>query len=104
MGNRGGVNKIILVGAVNNEPAFQQALGDRWLAFSMTTSETFRSLKGTTYHEEFHQIRLSAQSLVLAEYQPHKGDVIYLQGRLKTSVDASEPGIRRYKTEVIALQ
>ena len=101
-----GLNKIILIGNLGNDPEIQTLEGGIQVAkFSVATTETYKDDKGQTHsHTEWHSIVLWRGLAALAAKYMHKGSTIYLEGKNKTRSYDDKQGVKRYVTEVIGEQ
>lgn len=99
-----GVNKVILVGRLGKDPEVRNLDNGVSVAnFTMATSETYKDRttgekKETT---EWHNIVLWRGLAEVAQRYLHKGDLVYIEGKLRTRSWEKE-GITRYTTEIIA--
>lgn len=97
-----GVNKAILVGRLGKDPEIRTLDSGKQVAtFSLATSETYKDKSGNKKEEtEWHNIVLWDGLAGIAEKYLHKGDLLYVEGKLKTRSWEKE-GITRYTTEVV---
>ena len=79
------VNKVILVGRLGMTPEVKTfENGVKLCRFSLATSETFKSKEGEkNEHTEWHQIVLWRNLANIGEMILSKGDLIYLEGRIR---------------------
>ena len=97
------VNKVILLGRLGKDPDVREILGgDKVANISLATSETYKEKntgerKQTT---EWHQLVLWRGVAEVAEKYLEKGDLIYIEGKLKTRSWDDKEGVKRYVTEV----
>lgn len=100
------VNKVILVGNVGKEPEVRYLDGGIALAqFPLATSERgYKLQNGTEVPErtEWHNIILWRQLAEIAEKFVHKGDKLYIEGKIRTRSYADKAGVQRYVTEILA--
>ncbi|MFZ2906726.1 MAG: single-stranded DNA-binding protein [Cyclobacteriaceae bacterium] len=98
-----GVNKVILVGRLGKDPEVRNLENGIAVAnFTMATSETYRD-KTTGEKKEitdWHNIVLWRGLADVAQKYLHKGDMIYVEGKLRTR-SWEKDGVTRYITEVI---
>lgn len=98
-----GVNKVILVGRLGKDPEVRNLENGATVAnFTMATSETYKD-KTTGEKKEiidWHNIVLWRGLAEIAQKYLHKGDMIYVEGKLRTRSWEKE-GITRYTTEII---
>ena len=100
------VNKVILIGNVGREPNVryydrEQAVASVTLA---TTERGYQLQNGTQVPErtEWHNVVLWGGLAEVAEKYVHKGDRIYIEGKIRTNTYEDQNGIRRYRTEILA--
>lgn len=100
------VNKVILIGNVGKEPEVRYI--DQGVAVARltlaTTDRAYTLPNGTQVPErtEWHSIILWRRLAEIVEQYVHKGDKLYIEGRLRTSNYADKQGHTRYMTEVYA--
>jgi len=94
-----GINKVILVGHLGKDPdvmTFDN--GTKKASFSMATTESYRDKDGNWQDQtEWHNIVLWRY---LAEKNIIKGDLIYLEGRLRSRSYDDANGVKKYITEI----
>ncbi len=100
-----GVNKVILVGRLGKDPEVRHLESGAAVAnFTMATSESYKD-KNTgqrVEQTEWHNIVLWRWLAETAEKYLHKGDMVYIEGKLKTRSWQDKDGNTRYTTEVVA--
>ena len=98
-----GVNKVILVGRVGKDPEVRNfESGSTLTTFSMVTSETYKD-KATGEKKEitdWHNIVLWRGLAEIAQKYVHKGDMLYIEGKMRTR-SWEKDGVTRYTTEVV---
>ncbi|QJD94502.1 single-stranded DNA-binding protein [Mucilaginibacter robiniae] len=104
MFNNAGINKVFLIGTVNKKPRLHnQPDGYKFYSFPLLTDEIIKKDGQNMQHLELHEIKVDS----LAEFdlisQLQKGQVIYLEGKIKTRTITDNEGIKRYCTEIIML-
>lgn len=98
-----GVNKVILVGRLGKDPDVRNLESGVSVAnFTMATSEVFRDRTTGEKREntEWHNIVLWRGLAEIAQKYLHKGDMVYIEGKLRTR-SWEKDGITRYTTEVV---
>ncbi|HZY78606.1 MAG TPA: single-stranded DNA-binding protein [Cyclobacteriaceae bacterium] len=98
-----GVNKVILVGRLGKDPEIRNLENGASVAnFTMATSETYKDKTTGDRKEvtEWHNIVLWRGLADIAAKYLHKGDMIYVEGKLRTRSWEKE-GVTRYTTEII---
>ena len=98
-----GVNKVIIVGRLGNEPEMRTMPNGEAIAnLSVATSESWTDKNTGDRREvtEWHRIVFyRRQAEVCGEYL-HKGSLVYIEGRLKTRKWQDQNGQDRYTTEI----
>ncbi len=98
-----GVNKVILVGRLGKDPEVRHLENGATVAnFSMATSETYKDRQTGERREqtEWHNIVLWRGLAEVVEKYVKKGDMLYVEGKLRTR-SWEKDGITRYTTEVV---
>ena len=97
-----GVNKVILVGNLGKDPEVRHLENGAAVAnFSIATSETYKDKNGNRQEQtEWHNIVLWRGLAEIAEKYLNKGDMIYVEGKLRTR-SWERDGVTRYTTEVV---
>ncbi len=98
-----GVNKVILVGRLGKEPEIRHLENGASVAnFSIATSEAYKDRNSGERREltEWHNIVLWRGLAEVAEKYLKKGDMVYIEGKLRTR-SWEKDGITRYTTEVV---
>jgi single-strand DNA-binding protein len=98
-----GVNKVILVGRLGKDPEVRNLENGASVAnFTMATSESYKDKTTGEKKEvtEWHNIVLWRGLAEVAAKYLHKGDMIYVEGKLRTRSWEKE-GVTRYTTEVV---
>jgi single-strand DNA-binding protein len=98
-----GVNKVILVGRLGKDPEIRNLENGASVAnFTMATSESYKDKTTGDKKEvtEWHNIVLWRGLADIAAKYLHKGDMIYVEGKLRTRSWEKE-GVTRYTTEII---
>ena len=98
-----GVNKVILVGNLGKYPEVRNLENGATVAnFTMATSETYKD-KTTGEKKvitEWHNVVLWRGLADIAAKYLHKGDQVYIEGKLRTRSWEKE-GVTRYTTEIV---
>ncbi len=98
-----GVNKVILIGRLGKDPEVRNLESGATVAnFTMATTETYKDKTTGEKKEitEWHNIVLWRGAAEVAAKYLHKGDLVYIEGRLRTRSWEKE-GVTRYITEVV---
>ena len=98
-----GVNKAILVGRLGKDPEVRNLENGAVVAsFTMATSETYKD-KTTGERKEttdWHNVVLWRGLAEIAAKYLHKGDMVYIEGKLRTR-SWEKDNVTRYTTEII---
>ena len=98
-----GVNKVILVGRLGKDPEVRNLESGVAVAnFTMATSESYKDKSTGDRKEvtEWHNIVLWRGLADIAAKYLHKGDLVYIEGKLRTRSWEKE-GVTRYTTEIV---
>ena len=98
-----GVNKVILVGNLGDDPEIKNLEGNVKVAkFGLATNETFRDSNGQNQTQtEWHNVVVWRGLADFAEKYLHKGSLVYLEGKIKTRNYEDKRGEKRYVTEIL---
>ena len=100
------VNKTILLGHVGKEPDVRHLDSGMAVAnFTLATTEKgykTRDGKEVPDRTEWHQIVLWRGLAEVAEKYIHKGDKLYIEGKIRTRSYDAQDGSKRYVTEIFA--
>ena len=101
---KGSINKVILVGHLGGAPESRYTpSGSAVTNFTMATNESWRKADGENEeHTEWHRCVMFGKQAETAKEYLSKGQMIYLEGRLRTRNWEDKDGIKRYTTEVVA--
>ncbi len=100
------VNKVILIGNLGADPELRYTPGGRAVAnFRMATSRSWNTKDGEKKEEtEWHRIvAWDKLAEIIGEYLK-KGSPVYVEGRLQTRSWEDQSGVKRYSTEIVALE
>jgi single-strand DNA-binding protein len=99
-----GVNKVILVGRLGKDPEVRNLENGAAVAnFTLATSESYKDKTTGEKKEitEWHNVVLWRGLAEISQRYLHKGDMVYIEGKLRTRSWEKE-GVTRYTTEVVA--
>jgi single-strand DNA-binding protein len=95
------VNKVILVGRVGSDPELKSTGGGKKLAkLSLATSRKINDKEQT----QWHRVTLWERLAEVVEKYVHKGDLIYVEGRIEYSQTEDDKGNTRFWTDVVAYE
>ena len=99
-----GVNKVILVGNVGNDPEVRYMPNGNAVAnVSVATSDSWKDKNTGDQQErtEWHRVVFFNRLAEIVEQYIKKGSKLYLEGRLQTR-SWEQDGVKRYSTEIVA--
>lgn len=98
-----GVNKVIIMGRLGQDPEAKNTGNSSVTRISVATDESWNDKDGTKQtRTEWHRIVCwGKRGEAMAKYF-HKGDGIYVEGRLQTRKYEDKEGITRWSTEIVA--
>ncbi len=101
-----GVNKVILVGNLGNDPEIRYMPNGNAVAnLSIATSESWKDQQGNMQERtEWHRVTMYRRLAEVAGEYLKKGSQVYLEGKLQTRKWQDQQGQDRYTTEIIADQ
>ena len=98
-----GVNKAILIGRLGKDPEVRNLENGASVAnFSIATTEVYRDKTTNEKKEitEWHNIVLWRGLADIAAKYLHKGDMVYIEGKLRTR-SWEKDNVTRYTTEIV---
>lgn len=98
------LNKVMLIGNVGNEPEIRMtASGAKVAKISLATNRQFQDKSGQQQERtEWHRLTFFGRMSDIVEQWVHKGDRLYVEGRLEYSQTQDENGGTRYWTDIVA--
>lgn len=101
-----GINKVILVGNLGNDPEVRYAQsGAAITTLSVATSESWKDKDGQQQERtEWHRVKAFGRlAEIMGEYLK-KGRQVYIEGSLRTEKYTDKNGVEKYSTDIIADQ
>lgn len=100
------MNKVMLIGNVGKEPDIKYYDADQAVAqFPLATTERGYTLKNGTKvpdRTDWHNIVMWRELAKIAEKYVHKGDKLYIEGKIRYRYYDDKKGQRRFIAEVYA--
>ncbi len=99
----GTLNKVMLIGYTGDDVKMHYFEGGNSIGrFPLATNETFtnRTTNERVTNTEWHNIVVRNKGAEICEKYLKKGDMVYIEGRLKTRKWQDEKGLDRYSTEI----
>ena len=98
------LNKAILIGHVGNDPEVRHLEAGTPVAnFRLATSETYKNREGERVTQtEWHNVVVWRGLAEVVEKYVTKGQLLYIEGRIRTRAWDDKDGNKRYTTEIVA--
>ena len=100
-----GINKVILVGNLGNDPEARfLPSGSAVTNISVATSESWKDKQTGQQQErtEWHRVVFFNRLAEIAGEYLRKGSKVYIEGQLRTNKYQAQDGSDRYSTEIVA--
>lgn len=100
-----GVNKVILIGNLGNDPDTRYTAGGAAVAnISLATTDSWRDKESGEQQDrtEWHRVVFFGRLAEIVSEYLHKGSQIYIEGRIQTRKWQDKDGNDRYTTEIVA--
>lgn len=101
--SNGTLNKVMLIGRTGDDVKMHYFEGGNCLGrFPLATNETYinKSTNERVTNTEWHNVVVRNKAAEICEKYLKKGDMVYIEGRLKTRKWQDESGLDRYSTEI----
>ncbi len=101
--SNGTLNKVMLIGRTGDDVKMHYFEGGNCLGrFPLATNETYinKATNERVTNTEWHNIIVRNKAAEICEKYLKKGDMVYIEGRLKTRKWQDENGLDRYSTEI----
>lgn len=99
----GTLNKVMLIGHLGDEVKLHYFEGGDCVGrFPLATNETYTSKKTNerVSNTEWHNVVVRNKGAEICEKYLSKGDMVYVEGRIKTRKWTDDKGIERFSTEI----
>jgi len=99
-----GINKVILVGNLGNDPEVKYTQGGMAITkVSLATSSVRKDKDGNQQEKtEWHRVVIFNEQLAkVAEQYLKKGSTVYIEGQLQTRKWTDKDGQEKYSTEIV---
>ncbi len=99
-----GINKVILVGNLGNDPETRYSQsGAAITTISVATSESWKDKDGNPQERtEWHRVKFFGRLAEIAGEYLKKGRQVYIEGSLRTEKYTDKSGVEKYSTDIIA--
>lgn len=101
------LNKVMLIGNVGAEPEVKPtSSGNKVAKVSLATNRSFTDRSGQTQEKtEWHRLTFWGKLADVVEQYVHKGDRIYVEGRIEYSqTEDPQGGGTRYWTDIVVME
>lgn len=100
------VNKVIILGNLGRDPEIKTNNNGTTIAnFSIATTRKSKDTSGNLNEEtEWHRIVAFGDTAKNVGKYVHKGDPLFVEGRLRTRKYTGKDGVERYQTEIVLEQ
>lgn len=99
-----GINKVILVGNLGNDPETKYTQGGMAItSISLATTNVRKDRDGNTQERtDWHRVKLFGKLGEIAAEYLRKGSQVYIEGSIRYDKYTGQDGVERYFTDIIA--
>ncbi|MCJ0825872.1 single-stranded DNA-binding protein [Luteimonas sp. 50] len=99
-----GVNKVILVGNLGNDPEMKYTQGGMAICtLSLATTSVRKDKDGNTQERtEWHRVKLFGKLGEIAGEYLKKGRQVYIEGSIRYDKFTGQDGVEKYFTDIVA--
>ena len=99
-----GVNKVILVGNLGNDPEVKYTQGGMAVCtLSLATTSVRKDKEGNTQERtEWHRVKLFGKIGEIAGEYLRKGRQVYIEGSIRYDKFTGQDGVEKYFTDIVA--
>lgn len=97
------LNKVMLIGNVGNDPEIRATSGGARVAkLSLATNRSWSGRDGQQQEKtEWHRLTFFGRLVDIVEQWVHKGDKLYVEGRIEYSQTQDDQGVTKFWTDVV---
>lgn len=97
------LNKVMLIGNVGNDPEIRATAGGARVAkLSLATNRSWSGRDGQQQEKtEWHRLTFFGRLVDIVEQWVHKGDRLYVEGRIEYSQTQDDQGGVKYWTDIV---
>ena len=97
-----GLNKVILIGRIGKDPeTYSFEDGTKKISFSLATTESYKDRNTGEWIDQTEWHNMVGYRF-LAEKNFAKGDLVYIEGKIKTRKYNDKDGNEKYITEILS--
>jgi single-strand DNA-binding protein len=98
-----GINKIILLGQISQEPQLDTVADkQKFLCFTLVTNEVIKKGHDNVEHKEYHNIKIPEKLITQDTLYLGLGQTLYIEGKIQTTSFIDDKHIKRYNLEIVA--
>lgn len=99
-----GVNKVILVGSLGNDPDVKYTQGGSCITrISLATNSQWKDKEGNKQERtDWHRVVFFGKLAEIAGEYLRKGASVYVEGSLKYDKYTGQDGVEKYSTDIVA--
>ena len=99
-----GVNKVILVGNLGNDPEIKYTQGGMAICtLSLATTSVRKDKDGNTQERtEWHRVKMFGKLGEIAGEYLRKGSQVYVEGSIRYDKFTGQDGVEKYFTDIVA--
>src|SRR6185436_13336573 len=96
------INKALIYGNLTRDPELKSLpSGSQVGEFGVATNRVWKDKNGAKQESaDFHNIVLFGRQVELAKQYLHKGNGVFIEGRIQTRSWDGQDGVKRYRTEI----
>lgn len=96
-----GMNKVMLIGRVGEEPKVTALQNGNVANFSFATSDSYIDAQGNKQEKtEWHRLTAWGKTAEIVQKYVHKGDCLYVEGKIQYR-EYEKNGEKRYSTDIV---
>jgi single-strand DNA-binding protein len=98
------INKAIIYGNLTRDPELKSlASGTQVCEFGVATNRIWKDKNNTRQEStDYHNVVVFGRQAELINQYLHKGNGVFLEGRIQTRSWDAQDGTKRYRTEIVA--
>lgn len=100
------LNKVMLIGNLGSDPEIRMtSSGTKVAKLSLATNRSFQDRTGQQQEKtEWHRLTFFGKLSDVVEQWVHKGDRLYVEGRLEYSQTQDDQGVTKYWTDIVVTE
>lgn len=98
------INKALIFGNLTRDPELKSLpSGNKVCSFGVATNRVWKDQSGAKKENtEFHNVVVFGRQAETTTQYLHKGNSVFIEGRLQTRSWDGTDGVKRYRTEIVA--